>query len=66
MFCEVSKSSKDELIGKSHTIVRDGSVPSSLFKELWDTIKQKDIWRGQIKNRDKSGNRYFIYARYFL
>ncbi len=57
--------SKDELIGKSHNIVRDSSVPSSLFKELWDTIKQKDIWRGQIKNRDKSGNRYFIYATIF-
>ncbi len=65
MFCEVSKYSKDELIGKSHNIVRDSSVPSSLFKELWDTIKQKDIWRGQIKNRDKSGNRYFIYATIF-
>jgi len=65
MFCEVSKYSKEELIGKPHSIVRDKSVPSSLFKELWDTIKQKKIWRGQLKNRDKYGNNYFIYATIF-
>ena len=65
MFCEVSKYSKEELIGKPHSIVRHKSMPSSLFKELWETIKQKKVWRGQIKNRDKYGNRYFIYATIF-
>jgi len=65
LFCEVSKYSKEELIGKPHSIVRHKSVPSSLFKDLWETIKRKEIWRGQIKNRDKSGNRYFIYATIF-
>ncbi len=65
MFCEVSKYSQNELLGEKHNIVRHESVPKSLFKDLWDTIKRKEVWRGEIKNRDKSGNRYFIYATIF-
>lgn len=59
-FCEVSGYREEELLGKSHNIVRSPDVPSSLFKELWDTIKSKKIWRGVIENRAKDGRSYFV------
>ncbi len=60
MFCRVSGYSHDELIGQPHNIVRDPSMPSSLFKELWETIQAKKIWHGIIHNRAKDGSRYTV------
>ncbi|MCH9739520.1 MAG: PAS domain S-box protein, partial [Epsilonproteobacteria bacterium] len=64
-FIEVSGYTEEELIGKPHNIVRHPDVPASSFKDLWDTIQQKKIWRGQIKNRKKDGSAYYVYATVF-
>lgn len=50
----------DELIGKTHKIVNSGYHPPSFFKHLWQTITRGEIWRGEICNRSKSGNIYWI------
>lgn len=60
MFCKVSGYSRDELIGQPHNIVRDPSMPSSVFKGLWETIQSKKIWHGLIHNRAKDGSRYTV------
>lgn len=59
-FIEISGYTKEELIGKPHNIVRDPKLPSSLFKELWKTIKSKNIWRGVVTNLRKDGIRYTV------
>jgi PAS domain S-box-containing protein/diguanylate cyclase (GGDEF)-like protein len=59
-FCEISGYSKDELIGASHSIIRHPNVPSSIFRELWDTIQNGQIWKGIIKNRRKDGSSYTV------
>ena len=59
-FCEVSGYSEDELIGKPHNIVRHPDMPKEVFKELWETIKAKKIFKGIIKNRNKNGNFYYV------
>jgi PAS domain S-box-containing protein len=59
-FIAMSQYSKEELIGKNHNVVRHPDMPSSAFKELWDTIKAKKIWKGQIKNRAKDGSSYYV------
>ncbi len=62
-FCQISKYSKDELLGKNHNIVRHPDVPKEVFKEFWHTIKQKkSIWQGIIKNRAKDGSFYYVHA----
>jgi len=58
-FEEISKYTKDELIGKPHSIVRHPETPSKIFEELWKTIKQGDIWEGVLKNRAKDGSTYY-------
>jgi len=59
-FIKISGYSQEELLGKPHNIVRHPSMPSELFKELWDTIKSGKIWKGQIENRAKDGSSYYV------
>ena len=59
-FEKISGYSKQELIGKSHNIVRHPDTPSDIFKELWATIKQGKIWSGEFANRNKNGNTYYV------
>jgi PAS domain S-box-containing protein len=62
-FCKVSKYSKEELLGKSHKIVRHPDNPSSLYAEMWDTIKnKKQMWRGVIRNLTKDNVSYYVDA----
>lgn len=53
-FCEVSGYTKDEALGKPHSIVRHPESSSEVFKELWQTIRSKKAWKGILQNRGKS------------
>ncbi|WP_373034820.1 HD domain-containing phosphohydrolase [Sulfurimonas sp.] len=59
-FCEISGYSREELIGKPHSIVRHRDMPSSAFEELWQTIESKKSWSGKVKNRKKNGEAYYV------
>jgi aerotaxis receptor len=61
-FCEISGYEADELIGKSHNIVRHPDMPSSVFKDLWQTIEDKKQWSGIIKNFRKDRGFYWVKA----
>ncbi|MEA3512170.1 MAG: EAL domain-containing protein [Campylobacterota bacterium] len=52
-FCKITGYTKDEVLGKPHNIVRDPDNKKELFRELWETIKAKKVWKGIIKNRGK-------------
>ncbi len=61
-FCERSGYKREELIGKPHNIVRHPDVPSSVFRDLWKTIKSKKVWHGVVKNRTKDGKAIYLKA----
>jgi aerotaxis receptor len=61
-FLTVSGFARDELIGKSHNIVRHPDMLPGAFAWLWDTIKQGRPWRGIVKNRCKNGDFYWVDA----
>lgn len=61
-FARISGYEIAELIGKPHNIVRHPDMPSSVFAELWQTVKQGGIWRGYVKNLRKDGGYYWVYA----
>jgi methyl-accepting chemotaxis protein len=61
-FIEVSKYSRNELIGRPHNTTRHPDMPKETFKQLWSTIGRGDMFRGVIKNRAKDGTPYYVDA----
>jgi diguanylate cyclase (GGDEF)-like protein/PAS domain S-box-containing protein len=59
-FCKISKYSREELIGKSHRIVKSGYHSKEFFKDMWSTISSGHIWKGQVKNKAKDGTFYWV------
>ena len=59
---DISGYSEKELLGKPHNIVRHPDMPSSAFKDMWDTIKSEKLWVGEVKNLKKDGSYYWVEA----
>ncbi|MDD3325090.1 MAG: PAS domain-containing protein [Sulfurospirillaceae bacterium] len=62
VFANISGYSIDELVGKPHCIVRHPDMPRSVFRNLWETLKNEQIWKGFVKNLRKDGGYYWVYA----
>ena len=61
-FCKLSGYEKEELIGQPHSIIRHPDMPREVFREMWQTIKNNQKWRGFIKNLRKDGRYYWTEA----
>ncbi len=59
-YVDLSGFTREELIGKSHNVVRHPDMPPQAFQNLWDTIKAGRPWRGIVKNRCKNGDYYWV------
>ncbi|MCW8838098.1 MAG: DUF3365 domain-containing protein, partial [Thiovulaceae bacterium] len=59
-FLEISGYSKDELIGKTHGIVRHPDVSDKVYDIMWNTIKRKKVYNGILKNKRKDGSSYHV------
>ena len=59
-FCNISKFSKQELVGKTHRIINSGFHPKEFFASMWQTISSGKTWEGEICNRAKDGSFYWV------
>lgn len=59
-FCVISGFTREELIGKPHSIVRHDEMPKEVFKIMWKTILGGEAWHGVVKNKAKDGSPYWV------
>jgi len=59
-FCDVSGYSEGELIGQTHRLLNSGFHPNSFYLEMWNKITHGDIWQGNLCNRKKNGEEFWL------
>lgn len=64
-FSETCGYLQTELVGKNHRIVSSGYHDSSFFKTIWESLNAGKVWRGEICNRKKDRELYWVYSTIF-
>lgn len=59
-FCRISGYSRNELIGKNHSILKSGRHVESKYRNLWQTISSGKPWRGYFCNKNKANEEYWV------
>ena len=59
-FEEISGYSEAELIGKNHRILNSGVHDRDFFRQMYLTISGGEIWNGEICNKAKNGELYWV------
>ena len=54
-FLESSGFTMDEVIGKKPSILKSGLTPAETYSDLWNTVQNGGIWRGELCNKRKNG-----------
>ncbi len=57
-FEKITGYSIEEAIGKTPRMLKSGQQDELFYKNLWDTIKAGNIWRGHFINKRKNGEFY--------
>lgn len=60
LFCEISGYQRNELMGQNHRVLNSGYHPREYFVDMWKTIRSGQVWHGEICNRKKNGDIYWV------
>jgi len=53
--------SRREAIGSNPRLLNSGQVPAEVYQTLWETIKNGEVWGGEMINRKRDGSLYWAY-----
>jgi len=58
-FSETTGYAADEVVGRLPNSLKSGDFPDSFYQDLWDTILAGKIWKGDLTNRKKNGEKFW-------
>ena len=59
-FCKISGYTLEETINQSHNLIRHPNTSPEVYKTLWNTIRNKKIWKHTVRNQKKDGSSYYV------
>ncbi len=57
-FTELTGYTLDEVRGQSPRVLKSGTMPPEVYRDLWQTLAAGRVWRGELVNRKKDGRLY--------
>jgi PAS domain S-box-containing protein len=54
-FVEITGYGVAEALGRNPRFLKSGVHPASLYKTMWDTLLQGNVWQGELCNKKKNG-----------
>lgn len=64
-FYEVTGYQEDEIIGQSISSLQPEDIAQSVYKEMWDELKNGNVYRGKLKHKAKDGVPFFVTTTIF-
>ncbi|MEN8241481.1 MAG: PAS domain S-box protein [Chloroflexota bacterium] len=61
-FSAITGFSPEEAIGENPRILKSGEIPDEVYTELWETISQGEVWKGELLNRTQNNELYWEFA----
>lgn len=59
-FSRASGYKEDEAVGQLHSLVRHPDMHKQIYTDLWQTLDEKKVWKGVLKNKNKNGVPYYL------
>lgn len=59
-YCRLSGYDRSELTGRKHSFFKSDKFSSEEYAQLWKTIGSGNVWRGEMQNRAKNGEYFWI------
>lgn len=47
-----------EVVGKNESVLSSKSTPIAIYQDLWNSIKNRKVWKGMLVNHGKNKNEY--------
>lgn len=63
-FTQITGYPPEEVLGQNAIILRSGKTPMSTYATIWRTIRSGKEWNGELQNRRKNGEFYWVSASF--